>query len=66
MALSRREFLALIGSTAAAGGLLWRARSVEAKAWSLEDFTQNIQSGGPLKDGIPPIDRRKNIFKKEG
>jgi hypothetical protein len=65
VALSRREFIALIGTTAIASGTLWETRSVEAKAWSLEDFTQNIQSGGPPKDGIPPIDRPKYVSAAE-
>ncbi|MEX0802522.1 MAG: DUF3179 domain-containing protein [Candidatus Binatia bacterium] len=58
--LSRREFLTMLGSTAV-GASLWQPRIVEAKAWSLEDFTRNIQSGGPPRDGIPPIDRPKYI-----
>ena len=61
MPLSRREFLTLLGSTAMAGGSLWRINTVEAKAWSLDDFDRNIQSGGPPKDGIPPVDRPKYI-----
>jgi hypothetical protein len=65
MALSRREFLTLLGSTAIGGTSLWQARTVEAKAWLLEDFTHNIQSGGPPKDGIPPIDRPKYISAAE-
>lgn len=65
MALSRREFLGLVGGTAVADTLLRRAKPAEAKAWSLEDFTQNIQSGGPPKDGIPPIDRPKYISAAE-
>jgi hypothetical protein len=65
MALSRRELLALLGSTAITAIAAWKPRAVEAKAWSLEDFTQNIQSGGPPKDGIPPIDRPKYISAAE-
>jgi hypothetical protein len=65
MSLSRREFLALIGSTAIANHALWRPARADAKAWSLEDFTQNIQSGGPPKDGIPPIDRPKYVSATE-
>jgi hypothetical protein len=66
MAFSRREFLALLGGTAMAGSPLWKAGSgAEGKAWSLADFTQNIQSGGPPKDGIPPIDRPKYISAAE-
>ena len=65
MSLSRREFLALIGSTAIASHALWRPERARAKAWSLEDFTQNIQSGGPPKDGIPPIDRPKYVSAAE-
>lgn len=61
MVLSRREFLTLLGGSAAAGSLIWRSGAAQAKAWSLEDFTQNIQSGGPPKDGIPPIDRPKYV-----
>jgi hypothetical protein len=65
MTLSRREFLTLMGSTAIAAGTLWEPRKVDAKAWSLEDFTQNIQSGGPAKDAIPPIDRPKYVSAAE-
>lgn len=65
MALSRREFLALIGSTAITVSTPWEPRRVDAKAWPLEDFTQNVQSGGPPKDGIPPIDRPKYISAAE-
>ena len=66
MAFSRREFLALLGSTAMAATPLWKAgSSSEGKAWSLADFTQNIQSGGPPKDGIPPIDRPKYVSAAE-
>jgi hypothetical protein len=62
MILSRREFLTQLGGTAMAGSPLWKAgNSAEGKARSLADFTQNIQSGGPPKDGIPPIDRPKYI-----
>ena len=61
MTLSRREFLTGFGATVIAGSPLWQARSVEAKAWSLDDFTRNIQSGGPPKDGIPPIDKPKYV-----
>ena len=63
--LSRREFLTLLGSTVIAGGGLWQARSVDAKAWALEEFTQNFQSGGPPKDGIPSIDTAKYISAAE-
>lgn len=65
MALSRREFLTLLGSTAVAGAWLWEARTAEAKSWALEHFSRNIQSGGPPKDGIPPIDRPKYISAAE-
>lgn len=65
MALSRREFLALVGGMAIAGGALGQTGAVAAKAWSLEDFTRNIQSGGPPKDGIPPVDRPKYISAAE-
>ncbi len=65
MTVSRREFLTLLGGMAIAGTPLWRARIVAAKAWSFEEFTQNIQSGGPPKDGIPPIDRPKYVSAAE-
>ncbi|HZA57204.1 MAG TPA: DUF3179 domain-containing protein [Candidatus Udaeobacter sp.] len=61
MSLSRREFLTLIGSTVLTGHELWRSESADAKVWSLDDFTRNIQSGGPPKDGIPPIDKPKYV-----
>lgn len=63
MPISRREFLSLLGGTAIAGSFspLWRPRVVQAKTWSFEDFRQNIQSGGPPKDGIPPIDEPKYV-----
>jgi uncharacterized protein DUF3179 len=65
MTISRREFLSLLGGAAVASASLWQARPVEAKEWSLEDFIQNIQSGGPPKDGIPPIDRPKYVSAAE-
>ena len=65
MTLSRREFLALIGSTVIGADTLWQPRNVQARAWSLEDFAQNVQSGGLLKDAILPIDRPKNISAAE-
>ena len=65
MTLSRREFLALLGGTVIVGSSLWRVKTTQAKAWSFEDFTQHIQSGGPPKDGIPPIDRPKYISAAE-
>lgn len=65
MALSRREFLMSMAGTMLAAGTLWPAASALAKEWSLEDFTKNIQSGGPPKDGIPPIDRPKYIAANE-
>ena len=61
MPFSRREFLALLGGTVIVGSLLWRGKTAQAKGWSLQDFTQHIQSGGPPKDGIPPIDRPKYV-----
>lgn len=61
MTVSRREFLTLLGGLAISAGPLWQARAVAAKAWSVEEFTKNIQSAGPPKDGIPPIDRPKYI-----
>src|ERR671923_1906156 len=61
MPLSRREFLTRLGATVIIGSPLWQARSVDAKAWSLKDFTEHIQSGGPPKDGIPPIDKPKYV-----
>lgn len=61
MSLSRRDFLALLGATAIVGSSLGRVRTSQAKAWSVEDLTQHIQSGGPPKDGIPPIDRPKYV-----
>jgi hypothetical protein len=65
MTLSRREFLALIGSTAIGAGALWPPRSVEARARSLENLAQNIQSGGPPKNWILPIDRPKYVAAAE-
>ena len=62
---SRREFLALLGGTLVTVGPLWQARTVGARGWSLEDFTQHIQSGGPPKDGIPSIDQPKDISAAE-
>ena len=62
MTVSRREFLTLLGTAAVVSGTpLWRVGTAQAKAWSPEDFAQNIQSGGPPKDGIPPIDKPKYI-----
>src|SRR5918992_1109887 len=63
--LSRREFLTMLGSTAVVGAWLWNPRTAEAKAWSLEDFSRNIQAGGPPKDGIPPVDRPKYVSAAE-
>ena len=65
MTLSRREFLALIGSTVVGADTLWQPRNVQARAWSLEDFAQNVESGGLLKDAIPPIDRPKYVSAAE-
>jgi hypothetical protein len=62
---SRREFLTLLGGTMVTVGPLWQARTVWARRWSLEDFTQHIQSGGPPKDGIPSIDQPKYISAAE-
>lgn len=61
--LSRRQFLGFLGGLAVGGSWLWLQRSALATArpWSLEDFAKNIQSGGPPKDGIPPIDRPKYV-----
>ena len=61
MALSRREFLVVLGGTVVGSSRLSWAKTVEAKPWSLEDFTKHIQSGGPPKDGIPPIDKPKYV-----
>jgi hypothetical protein len=61
MTVSRRRFLTLLGTAVVAGTPLWRADAARAKAWSPEDFARNIQSGGPPKDGIPPIDKPKYI-----
>jgi hypothetical protein len=61
MAFSRREFLTLLGGTVIMGGSPWQGKTTHAKEWSLQDFTQHIQSGGPPKDGIPPIDRPKYV-----
>jgi hypothetical protein len=58
---SRREFLTLLGGAVVGSSTIWPARAVEAQAWRLEDFAQNIQSGGPPKDGIPSIDRLKFV-----
>lgn len=59
MAVSRREFLALVGGGLAAGSL-WPGMA-QAEPWSLENFTRNIKAGGPPKDGIPPIDKPKYV-----
>jgi hypothetical protein len=61
MAFSRRKFLVLLGDTVIVGSSLWRGKIAHAKEWSLQDFTQHIHSGGPPKDGIPPIDRPKYV-----
>ncbi|MFQ5899217.1 MAG: DUF3179 domain-containing protein [Candidatus Methylomirabilia bacterium] len=61
---SRREFLGLLSGLAVGASTIWPGRTVlaaprpaaAAKGWSLEDFANNVQSGGPPKDGIPPID----------
>ncbi|MBI3029927.1 MAG: DUF3179 domain-containing protein [Candidatus Rokubacteria bacterium] len=67
--LSRRAFLLALGVGAAAGASAWSGLPAGAapktKAWSLEDFAKNIQSGGPPKDGIPPIDRPKYVSAAE-
>jgi hypothetical protein len=63
--LSRREFLTLFGSATIVASGSWRTGSAHAKAWSPEEFAQNIQSGGPPKDGIPPIDRPKYVSAAE-
>jgi hypothetical protein len=65
MALSRREFLTLLGSAAITVSTAWEPRRVDAKTWSPEEFTKNIHSGGPPKDGIPPIDRPKYVSAAE-
>lgn len=61
--LSRREFIALLGGLTVGSGSLWldRAAIAAPRPWSLEDFANSIQSGGPPKDGIPPIDRPKYV-----
>jgi hypothetical protein len=51
MTPSRREFLTLLGATAIAGNPPWQHRSVEAKAWSLKDFTRNIPSRARRRTG---------------
>jgi hypothetical protein len=61
MTFSRREFVGLLGSALLAGTPFWPTKIAVGKAWSLEDFTRHIQSGGPPKDGIPPIDRPKYV-----
>ena len=61
MRLSRRKFVTMLAGTAIVGSWPLRPTIVQAKEWSLEDFTKNIQSGGPPKDGIPPIDKPKYI-----
>jgi len=48
-----------------AGSSAFPARTIKARAWSLEDFTKNIQSGGPPKDGIPPVDKPKYVAAAE-
>ncbi len=65
MAVSRREFLTLVGGTVLAAGSLWPAGMARANSWSLEDFVSNIKSGGPPKDGIPPIDKPKYVHPAE-
>lgn len=63
--LSRRVFLGVLGALVATKAPAWPRLSALAatktKSWSLEDFTANIQPGGPPKDGIPPIDRPKYV-----
>ncbi|MGH7771909.1 MAG: DUF3179 domain-containing (seleno)protein [Candidatus Binatia bacterium] len=64
--LSRRQFLAFAGGLAL-GGLVahFRLAWAAAKEWSLDEFAKNIQSGGPPKDGIPPIERPKYVSAAE-
>lgn len=61
--LSRREFLGVLSGLAVSDA--WFRQDpiafAAAKSWSLEDFAKNIQSGGPPKDGIPPIDKPKYV-----
>jgi len=61
--LSRREFIAMLGGLTVGSGSLWLDRVAIAapRPWSLEDFANSIQSGGPPKDGIPAIDRPKYV-----
>jgi hypothetical protein len=63
MAVSRREFLTLVGGAVVVAGSVWPVGTApaQAKPWSLEDFTRNIKAGGPPKDGIPPIDKPKYV-----
>ncbi len=60
--ISRRAFLGALTGLAVGASSVGRAALARAsKAWSLEEFAGNIQSGGPPKDGIPPIDRPKYV-----
>lgn len=66
--ISRRKFLGLVGGVGALGGVAYLlSRFVPDKSTvstsapavardRLDEFADNIRSGGPPKDGIPPID----------
>lgn len=69
--VSRRKFLGLVGGVGVLGGAAYLIRrfapyksavSTVAPAVArdrLDEFADNIRSGGPPKDGIPPIDEPK-------
>ncbi len=64
----RRAFLASLGAAVAGASTAWAGaagrqgrEAPAAKRWSFDDFAANVRSGGPPKDGIPPIDRPKYV-----
>lgn len=66
--LSRRDFLRALGGLGAVSPMavpilleprLTSAGDGESGRFGLDDFADNIKSGGPPKDGIPPIDEPK-------
>lgn len=70
--ISRRRFLVLLGAAGALGGGAYLLRnllpdkntgpsSLAGTRDPLQDFAANIRSGGPPKDGIPPIDEPKFV-----
>jgi hypothetical protein len=66
--VSRRRFLGSLGALLVSGSVgttRVMATGRTGRAWSLDDFARNIQSGGPPKDGIPPIDRPRYVAASE-